>query len=148
MTLQEAFNLTYTYFSKPGAILAKSDHGSCEYRTDQGRKCAVGRLVPDKLYTELMEGSAWTDLVHEANSFFGLSEPVTEDDRVEYDQFQAVEKVVSYIHKGAESPGELDALLTDMQTAHDDRASDAEHLCFILRNDVAPSYGLTVPATS
>jgi hypothetical protein len=52
---QEAYDAIREYFSKPDAILAKSQGGRCEYRTAEGRGCAVGCLIPDGLYDPKME---------------------------------------------------------------------------------------------
>lgn len=36
---------------------ASTMNGACKYRTDDGRKCAVGQLIPDEKYRSNMEGS-------------------------------------------------------------------------------------------
>lgn len=35
-----------------------SIRGMCSYKTPDGRKCAIGRHIPDKLYTENIEGNS------------------------------------------------------------------------------------------
>jgi len=50
MTKQEAYLKIRTHFSRSDAQLAKSDDG-CYYRhPETGAACAVGCLIPDKLY--------------------------------------------------------------------------------------------------
>lgn len=55
-TTQSAYDKIRAYFSKPGATIAYDvEIRACRYRTSDGRKCAVGCLVPDSLYTKSME---------------------------------------------------------------------------------------------
>ena len=61
LTDQEAFDIMVNHLRAQGVkaqvwssnIQAKV----CRYRTPDGRKCAVGALIPDKLYEPCMEGS-------------------------------------------------------------------------------------------
>lgn len=56
MTKQEAYERIRVYFTKPGAQLAQSEDASvCSYKTSDGRRCAVGCLMPDKLYNRRFE---------------------------------------------------------------------------------------------
>lgn len=57
-TKQEAYEAIREYFSRPGAVLAKSKYGACHYLSDEGNKCAVGCLIPKKYYDEGFEGEA------------------------------------------------------------------------------------------
>lgn len=55
MTLQEAFDI-----ASVGLLTQKypsqNSSGECLYRGPRGRKCAVGFLIPDELYTRSLEG--------------------------------------------------------------------------------------------
>lgn len=57
MTKQEYFDLLVKT-SREGGFPARNVHGSCVYRTEDGKKCAVGLLIPDTRYKVMMEGSA------------------------------------------------------------------------------------------
>ncbi len=55
-TQQELFDKIFTGLRSQG--FERSMVGSsCKYRGEQGRKCAVGYLIPDSHYTEELEGS-------------------------------------------------------------------------------------------
>ena len=66
LTRQQAYEHIRHYFTRPGAKLSRG-HGGCYYRhPDDGRKCAVGCLIPDELYKPDMERrSASCVLVHD-----------------------------------------------------------------------------------
>ena len=55
MTKQEAANRIIAWFSKPAAEFGwDADKGQCVYLTDNGARCAVGILIPEKeAYDEL-----------------------------------------------------------------------------------------------
>jgi len=69
MTIEErrlAFlNETVEFYSQDPkgrrAVLAKFTMPTCRYRTDDGRKCAIGRHIPDDLYHTGMEGALTTE---------------------------------------------------------------------------------------
>jgi hypothetical protein len=46
----------------------------CAYRTDTGKRCAFGQLIPDELYCEEMEGNSATIVI---DNYF----PITTDDK-------------------------------------------------------------------
>jgi hypothetical protein len=49
-TLQKTYDKIKAYFSQPNACLAKDpNNGYCFYRTEDGKRCAVGVLVPDDI---------------------------------------------------------------------------------------------------
>ena len=54
MTDQEVFDKVVTALREQGC--KSMDDGACVYRSKDGRKCAVGHLIPDELYHERMEG--------------------------------------------------------------------------------------------
>lgn len=62
MQLQDIFNRVYLGLKSQGFERSMvedevaSDGVVCAYRGAEGRKCAVGHLIPDELYTELVEG--------------------------------------------------------------------------------------------
>jgi len=67
MEAQEIFDTVATHLFKQGqrAVRGQAD-GLCAYRGEGGLKCAVGVLIPDQLYTEMMEGSTVSGLLDEA----------------------------------------------------------------------------------
>lgn len=58
---QETFNLVWEGMRSQGFKPAQDDQGKCKYRIN-GLKCAVGHLIPDKLYRPGMEGTGVIDL--------------------------------------------------------------------------------------
>lgn len=66
---QTAYEMIREYFSRPGAKLARDKNPSpflnfdCKYRTPDGRKCAVGCLIPDELYNSRIEEKDVDDLL-------------------------------------------------------------------------------------
>lgn len=59
MTTQEAYETIRAHFSQPYAEFAVitdcAGDPICKYRTDDGRKCAFGVLMPDELYDPSFE---------------------------------------------------------------------------------------------
>lgn len=53
-TNQELFDVVAAHLSK--GVQAIDEGGSCCYRTPDGRKCAIGCLIPDERYDPSMEG--------------------------------------------------------------------------------------------
>lgn len=53
-TDQEIFDRVATHLLRQNAVASRG--GCCVYRDDQGRKCAVGALIPDEIYSPRMEG--------------------------------------------------------------------------------------------
>jgi hypothetical protein len=51
---QELFNNTITHFNSNNRAMNKS--GSCRYRNGEGRGCAIGREISDKLASRLDKG--------------------------------------------------------------------------------------------
>ena len=56
MTRQEIFDKVVAHFAVQRAP-AVDDEGACLYRTDDGRKCAVGALIPDDAYDPKCEST-------------------------------------------------------------------------------------------
>lgn len=53
-TLQEAFDTMLFHIRAQGYQRAVNEKGHCQYRAD-GKKCAVGALIPDDLYTPYLD---------------------------------------------------------------------------------------------
>lgn len=56
---QEVFDKVTHHLLSQQVKAADSD-GACLYRTPEGRKCAIGCLIPDEEYREHMEGKGLT----------------------------------------------------------------------------------------
>lgn len=61
MTNQETFDIVARHLVKQGCRSYEYGFG-CVYRSSDGKKCAVGALIPDELYSKEMEGKT---AVHE-----------------------------------------------------------------------------------
>ncbi len=70
MTNQDLFNTVYRHLLTQGQkAFITLTHGSesCKYRTADGRKCAIGCLIPDNRYSPTLEGKrAYAEIVREA----------------------------------------------------------------------------------
>lgn len=55
MTTQEAFDTVWDYFVTQERPYSMDDENTCQYRGNDGTKCAVGCLIPDSIYKEDME---------------------------------------------------------------------------------------------
>lgn len=55
MNRQEIFTKVFTHFKNQQA-LAQGCYGICHYLMEDGRKCAIGCLIPDSLYFPEIEG--------------------------------------------------------------------------------------------
>lgn len=53
-TRQEIFDIAYRGLASQGFKRSK-DGGACAYRDSNGRKCAIGWLIPDDKYTPYIE---------------------------------------------------------------------------------------------
>lgn len=63
MDAQAIFNAVATHLFRQGKPAYSFDEHACMYRTPDGLKCAVGCLIPDELYTPLMEFQAAGNLI-------------------------------------------------------------------------------------
>jgi hypothetical protein len=60
MKLQEIFDRVVQHAHHQNAQAIDPETLSCKYRTDNGLSCLFGCLIPDNLYTPVMEGlSVW-----------------------------------------------------------------------------------------
>lgn len=55
MTKQETFDRVVQHLRQQAAK-AEDSNGGCMYRTPDGKRCAVGALIPDELYRPAFEG--------------------------------------------------------------------------------------------
>ena len=65
-TAQEVFDIVAVHMlkQKSRSVNCHPDSGDkCAYRGDDGRKCAAGCLIPDKVYDSKYEDILWQDLV-------------------------------------------------------------------------------------
>lgn len=102
MTKQEYYDLLVRTSAEGG--FPSMEGGRCRYRTDTGRRCAVGLLIPDEMYEPGME----------TNNAYWLER--------RFPQVQAV------------FPDEMDAdELRRVQTVHDELAQDLgwDHQSFV-----------------
>lgn len=61
MTKAEVFYFVIAHLRAQG-VQAKTEQGSCRYRTPEGLKCAAGCLIPDAKYNPEFEGSCWATI--------------------------------------------------------------------------------------
>jgi len=54
---------TVKYYSEDTSRRAVTISGSCFYRTDDGRKCAIGRHIPDELYDVSIENKGICSII-------------------------------------------------------------------------------------
>jgi hypothetical protein len=58
MDNQEIFDKVVAHARKQNCKAINSETAECRYRTDDGRKCFIGALIPDELYDSKIEGLA------------------------------------------------------------------------------------------
>lgn len=122
MTKQEIFNTVYNGLHAQNFDKSHDDELIvCRYRDDNGRKCAVGVLIPDELYNSEMETWGIGTLISRGIVDIGL--PIDADDSLFAD----------YRH-----------FLSNLQSAHDGSCGgqDMQNLLRV----VAHQHELTVPA--
>jgi hypothetical protein len=58
MDNQTAFDIAYKGIIAQGgpSVMLKGGETACLYRGENGRKCAIGHLIPDEMYTSDMDG--------------------------------------------------------------------------------------------
>lgn len=80
MTEQEAFDTVVRHLFAQGrqsASGAPPNENKCLYRGPGGAKCAVGCLIPDRLYDPAMEDKNSEELVHGAFPSLGFLAPLS-----------------------------------------------------------------------
>lgn len=56
---------TLKYYSEDTNRRALDDQGgSCRYKTEDGKKCAIGRFIPDEKYKKSIEGCSVREVMH------------------------------------------------------------------------------------
>jgi hypothetical protein len=55
MNNQEAFDIVYRHLIAQGDKALNARGTYCMYRAPEGRKCAIGALIPDELYSREMD---------------------------------------------------------------------------------------------
>lgn len=76
ITNQEVFEAVCVHLSrqKKRALANLPNRGeTCAYRGDNGLKCAVGALIPDVVYSEIMEGKCVADIIYSGSGLEALS---------------------------------------------------------------------------
>lgn len=63
MKAQEIFNRAVRRLIKQGVPATTEYAEGCRYRTDDGRRCAIGHLLPTKVYKPTMENNSVRRLV-------------------------------------------------------------------------------------
>lgn len=73
----ELFQTIRNHFLHQQSLAWDKHQGTCKYRTDDGRKCAVGALIPDELYLPKYESCNVKQINAIARETFGelLFEP-------------------------------------------------------------------------
>jgi hypothetical protein len=114
MTRQEIFDKVVAHFAVQR--VAAAEYGMCMYRTPDGRKCAIGALIPDEAYNPNCEAAPVSDLFIHHPKMMQASGLRSEDQD----------------------------LLSDLQVAHDDTATGDNFLVDLSRamRAIARKYGL------
>ena len=60
--LQKAFNVAYRGLMSQGCR-SMNDNGACKYRGPNGARCAIGHMLPNRLYNVSMEHTTYKTLV-------------------------------------------------------------------------------------
>jgi len=72
MTAQEVFDTAVNGIREQGGRSVNSA-GNCMYRSEDGRKCAAGQLMPDSAYDKTMEDVTITLLLNQPDKYPGLA---------------------------------------------------------------------------
>lgn len=122
MTRQQVFDAVVLGMSKQKAI-AINESGGCQYRTNDGRKCAIGILLPDELYSTNIEANSVSDLITDYTSQYIYNGP----------DIMAVGKFFySLIDDATESTKANSIFLQQLQECHD-HSTDGNELFFKLK---------------
>lgn len=121
LTIDDAYSGIRSFFSQPGAVIAKNRNGRCMYRTPEGGKCAVGCLIPDELYESRFDHSP--DREH-----IGMD----------------LHEIVSEVWPGSVGDEQLVSFLEQAQNRHDNSPSAGSFLPLL--DSLAHEFGLEVPS--
>lgn len=106
------------------------DNGTCAYRGEDGKRCAVGHLIPDAVYKPEMEGHNALDLLAPGSSWGAGLRATDLEGMAGYD-----------IDEGQEQ--ELAEFLFGLQGCHDSTASPG--VMRVELQDFADLHGLALP---
>ena len=67
-TKQQIFDFVVKFLVKQGGP-ALDSQGDCVYKTSDGKKCAIGCLIPDKVYSPVFEGKSIESLLGTFKAF-------------------------------------------------------------------------------
>lgn len=115
LTTQEAFNIMVRHMMRQGCRSYDQNLKMCRYRGPNGAMCAVGAIIPNKLYTTEMEGKTILMLLYY------------------FDKFPKVCNFLSVVDK---------YFLAQMQNIHDDVDIDMWEEKF---KEVAYNFNLVMP---
>ncbi len=114
MKAMEIFEKVKTHLLEQNALAMDEELVSCQYRSKEGLKCAVGCLIPDKLYEPIMEGNMVDGLLRD---FHSLSPFLLAEDLSYKDGLGLLENL-QYMHDNALTlnwPEELDEIQQELQ---------------------------------
>lgn len=99
----------------------------CAYRDEHGRRCAIGHLIPDHLYSPGYEGLDVVGLMAtEQPPLFGLEPHEAEDETTHFgDELRQFLIDLQFAHDTAERPLEMIANLTRVADKHNLLLPDA-----------------------
>ena len=124
---QEIFNRAYEGLRKQGFELALSQ-GTCQYRTEDGKRCAVGQLIPESKYR----------LEFENISISAFDSETSDEDKC---------KIDSIIHAAGLRPSQkVRIFLRHLQQCHDYGIDPADMKRRL--NNFAAKHNLTIPTES
>lgn len=129
MNPQEIFNKVWEHAQKKE--IARDAEGNCSYRTDDGKRCFIGCLIPDDKYTPVIENITPSNIV-----------PTDTDDK-DIDVVRRRNKFRQILNDiGIETDPRTLGLLQYLQRAHD---GNEPHAWNRVLTDIAKTYELTVP---
>ena len=133
LTMQDIFTAAYTqslkkeksmYSSSSVHVVNQSQaYGNCLYRTDDGKKCFIGAIIPDELYEPSLE--------HRAGTAVLVSLALLP--RINYDKM---------LESELNTWNDTQALIIRLQKIHDSIPVDQWDICL---RKLAEEYHLTVP---
>ena len=147
MKLQNIFTSVVHHLQKQG-VRSLDNGDACAYRGERGRKCAIGAIIPDRLYHEHMEGKRANAFIYPLRFPPGTYHAGEENyDRREVGVFLAtLADMRPKNETGVYDKHELDHLsdfLDSLQWLHDKISPDDWERA--LKSE-AQEYGLTMPA--
>jgi hypothetical protein len=117
-TIQELFDKMWTGLKSQGfkqSLRESDEHGStdCALRGDNGRKCAVGHVIPDELMNPCMEAQSavnalvrnmWLEGTEEQINFMALMQNIHDESRTPILMETSIREFAA--RKGCKIPGE------------------------------------------